>query len=193
MPEKIKDREVEKVITILQKSSKCEIGYYNQDQAFYDIRQDKIVMPNAEFFVSDRGHVSTLIHEMAHSTGHQTRLNRNIDTAFFGTPEYAREELRAEISSIFLQNDLRIVTDERHFNNNNEYIKSWITILKNDPNEIYRASAEAEKISDFLLKEYRELEKVIEHEEINIKNSQKIEIIQPKFLAQNEVEKELAY
>lgn len=191
IPERIKDKEVEKVITILQKSSKCEINYYNQDRAFYDIRQDKIVMPNADLFINDKGHVSTLIHEMAHSTGHKTRLNRDIDMAFFGTPDYAREELRAEISSMFLQNDLRIATDERHFNNNNEYIKSWITILKNDPNEIYRASADAEKISDFLLKEYKEIEKAIEHEEVNIEN--KIEIIEPKLLKPNEIDQELAY
>ncbi len=57
-------------------------------------------LPNQDLFINDLALASTLLHEMAHSTGHKERLDRDL-TGEFGSPNYAREELRAEISSMF--------------------------------------------------------------------------------------------
>lgn len=176
--ERAKDQELQKILSKLEKSSKCMIEYLPQDKAFYNATKDVIVMPSPDLFKNDLGQISTLLHEMAHSTGHKDRLARDINHSF-GTPEYAKEELRAEISSMFLQSSLGLVADERHFNNNQAYIESWISVLKDDPNEIYRASADAEKIADYIIEEYTEIEKLYEHElkerEENLEKKMEIE------------------
>ena len=176
--ERKKDNELQEILSKLEKSSKCIIEYLPQNQAFYNPNKDIIVMPSPDLFKNDLGQIGTLLHEMAHSTGHKDRLNRNIYNQF-GTPEYAKEELRAEISSMFIQNELGIKTQERDFNNNQAYIQSWIEVLRSDPNEIYRASADAEKISDYIINEYTEIEKLYEHE-LKEKEENKSKVIEIK-------------
>ena len=189
--ERKKDNELQKILSKLEKSSKCAIEYLPQNQAFYNPNKDIIVMPSPDLFRDDLGQISTLLHEMAHSTGHKDRLNRNIHNEF-GSPEYAKEELRAEISSMFLQSELEVKLQERDFNNNQAYIQSWIKVLENDPNEIYRASADAEKISDYIMEEYTEIEKLYEHElkEREESQNQIIEVKSPIKEKENTKEKE---
>ena len=98
---------------------------------------------------------------MSHSILYQDRMNRDINHPF-GSSEYAKEELSSEISSMFLQANLGITGEDRNFNNNQAYIKSWITALKDNPNEINRASSEADKIADYIMEEYKEIEKAYE-------------------------------
>ena len=135
-------------------SSDCPIKEIAQDQAFYDPLNDHIVIPLRNSFITNEDYLRTTLHEMAHSTGHPNRLDRPLMN-MFGTPDYAREELNAEIGAIFTKFDLGIdfkegYIEERH----RQYIKSWISIFENDPNEFFRACANADKISQHLLLNY---------------------------------------
>ena len=77
-----------------------------------------------------------------HWTAHEKRLNRNL-SAFKHSLEYAREELIAEISSVFLSSEFEIAQTQEHFDNHASYVGSWINILDKDYNAIFRASSEA--------------------------------------------------
>lgn len=132
---------------------------HNTDgSAFYSPGGDYICLPPRESFATVDAYYSTLLHEVGHSTGHPTRLNREFGGPF-GSEGYAREELRAELASTFLCGELGIATtgsDEQHA----AYVKSWVSALKNDYNEIFRAAADAEKICNYLYereKEYLQL------------------------------------
>lgn len=132
---------------------------HNTDgSAFYSPGGDFICLPPRESFATVDAYYSTLLHEVGHSTGHPTRLNREFGGQF-GSEGYAREELRAELASTFLCGELGIATtgsDEQHA----AYVKSWVSALKNDYNEIFRAADDAEKICNYLYereKEYLQL------------------------------------
>lgn len=132
---------------------------HNTDgSAFYSPGGDFICLPPRESFATVDAYYSTLLHEVGHSTGHPTRFNREFGGQF-GSEGYAREELRAELASTFLCGELGIATtgsDEQHA----AYVKSWVSALKNDYNEIFRAAADAEKICNYLYereKEYLQL------------------------------------
>ena len=121
------------------------------DRAFYNPSDDKITMPKAEYFKTGYGYISTFLHEAGHATGHESRLNRDIRN-LFGTPDYAREELRAEIASAFTAQELGIkMGDDFHLRNHKAYIQSWVQILEKNPNELFASIRDAEKISDYLI------------------------------------------
>ena len=111
------------------------------DVASYSPTEDCINMPNQEQFESEAEYYSTLYHEMVHSTGHKSRLNRIKDTAFY-SQEYGKEELVAELGSAFLMNTLGI---DGAFNNSASYIDAWLKQIKGNPQMIVNASAQAEK------------------------------------------------
>src|ERR1035441_7028029 len=92
------------------------------------------------------GYNMTALHELGHWTGHTSRLARDLSNPF-RSEGYAREELRAEIASLMLGDELGIGHDPgQHV----AYIESWIKVLEKDPREIFRAAADAEKITRFL-------------------------------------------
>ena len=134
-------------------SSECTVKEVASDQAYYSPREDQIVLPLRESFKNDESFLTTALHEMGHSTGHETRLNRNIINEF-GSTEYAKEELTAELSSVFVSGDLGIKLEGENFNDHTNYLKSWIKVLENDPNELFRAAAQAEKAADRLYGNY---------------------------------------
>lgn len=123
----------------------CEGG----NEACYVPKRDEIKMPLWEDFKSEYGYMSTFLHEAAHSTGATKRLNRNIENTF-GSPDYAKEELRAEITSAFLSQQLGFGNTER-LDNHSAYIQSWIDVLNNEPNELFSAIKDAEEIADYLI------------------------------------------
>lgn len=112
----------------------------------YAPRADKIGMPYPERFVSSEAYYAALTHELAHWTGHETRLNRDLSGAF-GSESYAREEVFAELASHILGVELEIGHDPTQ---HAAYIHHWIKIAKEDPSFVYTAAASAEKICDFL-------------------------------------------
>lgn len=151
------------------KNSECPIKHCNQEEAFYRPSTDEICLPPREEFLSNEGYISTLLHEIAHSTGHSSRLNRDLKGSF-GSSDYAKEELRAELASIFIKSDLGIeIKPGEHFNNHTAYLESWIKVLKNDYNELFKAAGDAEKISERIINNYSifEKEKKISIEKVN--------------------------
>jgi antirestriction protein ArdC len=116
-------------------------------KAYYSPCTDHIQMPPRECFTDEPHYYSTALHELAHWTGAKHRLNRLTDTQPFGSPEYAKEEIRADLSSLFLSAELGIPYDPK---DQASYIQSWIKVLKNDKNEVFRAAADASKACDYL-------------------------------------------
>jgi antirestriction protein ArdC len=118
-------------------------------RAYYTPSRDAIVMPPRESFKSKEGYYGTLLHETGHWTGHKDRLDRSeLQKGAFGSELYAREELRAELSSVFLSAETGLQYDvTRHA----AYLQSWVGALRNDKHEIFRASRDAERIADYVL------------------------------------------
>ena len=114
--------------------------------AAYVPSKDRILMPDREAFRDDPSWMATLLHECAHATGHESRLNRKFGSDR-STEEYAREELRAEMSSFDMCRRLGVPYDPgQHV----AYVNHWIAALERDPAEIMRAAADSEKILEFL-------------------------------------------
>ena len=130
---------------------KIQIKETISNEAFYNPRKDMIVIPQKGQFQEINEFYSTIFHEMVHSTGHSTRLNRDsMGKASFGTNLYSREELVAETGSAMLMNIIGIETPGT-FNNSAAYIQSWITHLQQDEKLIVTASAKAEKAVRYIL------------------------------------------
>lgn len=120
------------------------------DQAFYRPATDEVVLPIRKQFISTAEYYSTVFHELTHSTGHPSRLNRLTRPSFFGTEDYSKEELVAEIGASALVNHVGLETDHS-LRNNTAYIQNWLTVLKGDKRFIVSASGKAEKAVNLIL------------------------------------------
>ena len=120
------------------------------DRAFYRPSTDEIVLPIRKQFISTAEYYSTVFHEIAHSTGHPTRLNRLDKVAAFGSDVYSKEELVAEIGAAALVNHVGLETSTS-FRNNAAYIQNWLTVLKGDKRFIVSAAGKAEKAVNLIL------------------------------------------
>ena len=130
--------------------SGAKIAHDQPDSAFYNRAKDSIHLPSKNAFKEPAGYYGTALHELAHWTGHPSRLNRaTLNESYrFGDTNYAKEELRAELASVFLAAERGIPhTPEQHA----AYVESWVKALKQDKNEIFRAAHEASAAADFLL------------------------------------------
>ena len=121
----------------------------NGNNSFYDIENDKIVLPSSDKFFDNYSYYATQLHEISHATGHPKRLNRKIENRY-GTVDYAREELVAEISSSFLMQDMNIIVEEKHYENHKAYIQSWIELLESNPKELFDAISKASKVCEYI-------------------------------------------
>jgi antirestriction protein ArdC/phage/plasmid primase-like uncharacterized protein len=131
----------------IMQASGAQIRHHAGDGAYYAPAIDAIHMPNRERFHDAAGYYATALHELGHWTGHETRLARDLSNPF-GSEGYAREELRAEIASMILGDELGIGHDPGQ---HAAYVGSWIKALQEDPYEVFRAAADAERIKDFVL------------------------------------------
>ena len=113
------------------------------DRAFYSPATDHIQLPPDHAFNGPQEFSTVALHEVAHWTGAASRLNRDLQGRF-GSAAYAMEELRAELASAFVANELGIPADIPH---HASYIASWIKPLKDDKREIFRAAADAQRIA----------------------------------------------
>ncbi|MDD5599743.1 MAG: zincin-like metallopeptidase domain-containing protein [Victivallaceae bacterium] len=129
----------------------CPKIIYNCNRACYIPSQDIINMPSPDSFKSDEELYSTLFHEMCHSTGHGSRLNRKgvTEAAAFGSRVYSQEELIAEMGAAFLCGEAGIVN--RTIDNSAAYIRGWLSRLENDKRLLVFAAGAAQKACDFIL------------------------------------------
>jgi antirestriction protein ArdC len=140
VPERIQDVEV-----ILEASGvPVRIG---GDRAFYSPALDVIQMPPDEAFLGPEQRAVVVLHELAHASGHFSRLNRELSGSF-GSALYAKEELRAELTSVAVGSMIGLSCD---IPNHASYLQSWIAVLKQDRREIFRAAAEAQRMADYIL------------------------------------------
>ena len=138
-------------IELFIKTIKDKVAPYEHsmvEQAYYNPNTDSIMMPDKKRFDFAEPYYATLFHEMGHSTGHKSRLNRTNFSYPKGSPEYAREELVAELVSCFLCETVWIVNDT--IDNAASYINSWIKVLQNDNRIIYDAMKDAFKVLEYL-------------------------------------------
>lgn len=144
--------EAEKIITMYVEREHIDFNECASNEAYYSPLQDKVVVPIKEQYNLVNEYYSTTFHELTHSTGHKNRLDR-LETeavASFGSEEYSKEELVAEIGSATLMNVAGIETPKT-FKNSTAYIQGWLQVLKNDNKFIVSASSKAEKAVNYIL------------------------------------------
>jgi antirestriction protein ArdC len=131
----------------LLKESGAVIEHKYGNESYYNVSKDQIALPEKSQFKSEIDYYQTALHELAHWTGHSTRLNRDMHSRY-GNELYAREELRAEIASVMLGVKIGIGSTPKP--QNASYAESWIDVLKRDPSEIFRAAADADRAVKFI-------------------------------------------
>lgn len=115
-------------------------------QAYYSPAGDYVAVPEPSAFRDPINWHRTALHELGHWTGHPSRLDRDQRGAF-GSSDYAREELVAEMASAFTCASLSIQPTVRHA----DYLGSWLAVLREDEKAIFRAASSASKAADYLL------------------------------------------
>ena len=155
--------------------SGARILHDQQDRAYYSRGADEIHLPTKTAFPNEAAYYGTALHELGHWTGHESRLNREtlVNSSGVRGPEYAKEELRAELTSLFLAAERGIPHDpEQHA----AYVGSWIEVLQKDKNEIFRAAKDASKATEYLLEREKEREAPERTGEREIVNERRVEI-----------------
>ena len=145
---------------VIQESG-VRVVHERGNRAVYNMHTDHVTLPEREQFASANGYYQTALHELGHATGHPNRLDRATlknGVGDFGSVEYAREELRAEISAMLTGARVGVGHDGSR---GATYVQGWLTALEHDPREIDRAAAEAQHMSDYLLRQIRGYEQAI--------------------------------
>ena len=142
---------------VMQESG-IHVAHVRGDRACYNMQTDKVTLPEREQLATATGYYQIAMHELGHATGHPVRLDRDTlknSVGNFGGVEYAREELRAEMSAVLTGACVGIGHDGSR---GAAYVEGWITALDHDPREIYKAAADAQHISDYLMQLIRDRE-----------------------------------
>lgn len=134
-------------------NSAAPVKYDGGNRAYYSPDSDTIHVPPLEAFTSMQDYYATVLHEIAHSTGHESRLNRDL-SGHMGSESYAKEELRAELACVFMQLEQGLKIDGKHITNHAAYLNSWLKAAKDDPKVFYEAARDAERISDYVAENY---------------------------------------
>lgn len=139
-------------------SSRCPVFEMAQDRAFYRPVTDSIHVPLREQFSDTEAFLRTLWHEMAHSTANSDSPAARELKGCFGSADYAFEELVAELSSVFtasaMGTDVGADENSSHYEEHLAYLQSWIKALSDDPDQLFKAAAIAERASDYLIENY---------------------------------------
>ena len=143
------DDNADTIIADYLQRSGVELEHRQGDEAFYSPSADRVVLPLREQFQDMAEYYSTAFHELTHSTGHSNRLDRISRRAFFGSEEYSREELVAEIGAAALLNHCGIETSAS-LRNSAAYIQSWLRALRGDKKLIVTASGAATKAFELI-------------------------------------------
>lgn len=150
-------------------NSEAPIYYDQMDKNYYMPAKDEIHLVRKEYWEDKQKLYATALHEMAHSTGHSSRLNRPIENEF-GTKEYALEELKADFASTILFQTYGLEQTEEQKKNSLAYLKHWYKILKEDPNQLVYAIKDAEKAVEYI--EEHMMNKELAHEHLENKDKE---------------------
>ena len=141
-----------KIEAIIANSS-APVRYDGGSRAYYSPGTDSIHLPIIQAFDTMQDYYATALHEIAHSTGHESRLNRDLSGGF-GSKSYAKEELRAELACVFMQMEQGIQLNGKHITNHAAYLNSWLEAAKKDTSVFFKAAADAQKIADYVADNY---------------------------------------
>jgi antirestriction protein ArdC len=152
LAEKYNEREkIESCENVVANMPKRPEIIFDYAQAFFRPATDTVNMPKIETFDSSEEYYSTLFHELTHSTGHETRLNRRGSDVprHFGDKEYSKEELIAEMGAAFLCGHCQI--ENKTIDNSASYIANWLKKFRDDAKMVIMAGGAAQKAVDFIL------------------------------------------
>lgn len=144
---------IENCANLIENIPDCPtIQHNDSNRAFYSITDDYINIPRIQLHKSSETYYSVLFHELIHSTGAASRLNRETLNKLnqFGDADYSEEELVAELGASFMAT-MTGIDQESLFENSVAYLQGWLSKLKNDKQLIFRASAAAQKAVDYLV------------------------------------------
>ena len=135
----------------VDRDGKLVVCHLFGDRAFYNVETDTVNMPKLNKFVDSDSYYKVLFHELAHSTGHKDRMDRKslTEISFWGDNTYAKEELVAEISAMYISGLLGLdPKDDKE--NSIAYIKGWCKALEDKPKECLYAMQQATKIVAYI-------------------------------------------
>lgn len=141
-------------------------------EAYYQPDKDLINMPKSNSFETIEEYYGVLFHELIHSTGHESRLNRKevIEKIVFGSESYSLEELTAEMGACFLKSHCGLNIED--LSNNAAYIEHWLERLKNDKRFIVHASARAQKAVEYILNDKPETDDTDHKDEVYVEKNE---------------------
>lgn len=153
-PEKVEVSEkerIEKAEAIINNMPNAPKISFGGNQAFYQPSTDRVQVPAIEAYEHTEHYYGTIFHELSHSTGHKSRLDRKgiSETHHFGDKEYSKEELIAEMASAFLCG--RCGIEEVTLNDSASYLQNWINVLKGDKRLVILAASAAQKAANYIL------------------------------------------
>lgn len=140
--------EAEKVVACMQNQP---IIVHEENRAFYRPSTDTVNMPRPKNFHKTEYYYSTLFHELVHSTGHEDRLARPgiMERTSFGSNDYSKEELVAEMGAAFLCAQVKI--DQETLADSASYLQNWIKVLKGDSKLAVQAASAAQRAADYVI------------------------------------------
>ena len=143
--------------------SGIRVSHERGDRACYNLHTDRVTLPERDQFPTANSYYQTALHECGHATGHPDRMDRETMRAGadFGSTTYAREELRAEMAAMMTGDQCGVGHDGSR---GAAYVQGWIAALETDPKEIYKAAAEAQRMTDYLMQPVRERAPTTEQE-----------------------------
>lgn len=148
LPEALDADPIESAQSIIDSMPQRPTLTHGGDSAYYAPAIDVVNLPAFESFKSAEGYYSTAFHELAHSTGHESRLGR-VSSTSFGSESYAGEELVAELTAAFLMGEAGL--GERTIEQRAAYIANWLQVFKSDPKVLIRSSGAAQRAADFIV------------------------------------------
>lgn len=141
----------------LEESCRCPVEEVASPSAYYSPAADKVTVPKREQFDSNAAFCGTLLHEMAHASGPE--LGRNVANGF-GSEAYAREELTAELASLFASGELGVPVDPEargeHYEQHVRYLAAWAKQIREDPDALFRAAGAAGKAATYTVDRWEE-------------------------------------
>ena len=148
-PELYEDISMDELVTKLSEGMGVPIYLDGGDEAYYSPYKDEIHLPTPGSFENTYAFNATALHELSHSTGHPSRLNRP-QSSFFGTSQYAYEELVAEMCSCFMGYGLDAEASSKHLENHKAYVQSWIRAIREKPETLIKAIKDAQGAANYM-------------------------------------------